>query len=115
LAKGAGLADMPGINAGIEGRVMLANEWAYAHAYRPAWASIVPFVALALVAVVCLKGVKELMTEKVETTVEHVDVQKTRDVMPACRIEGVGWETSKAVVTVVVNGIWTAWSRQMML
>ena len=88
---------------------MLANEWAYAHAYRPAWASIVPFVALALVAVVCLKRVKELMTEKVETTVEHVDVQKkTRNAMPACRIES-------AVVTVVVNGIGTVWSRQTML
>lgn len=109
MAKGAGLANVPGVNAGIEGRVMLANESAYAHAYKPAWASIVPFVALALVAVVCLKGVKELMMEKVETTVAHVDVQKkTRDVMPACRIES-------AVVTVVVNGIWTVWSRQMML
>jgi hypothetical protein len=73
MAKGVGLADVPGINAAIEGRVVLASEWAFAHAYRLAWASIVPFVVLALIAVVCLKGVKELMTEKVEATVEHVD------------------------------------------
>lgn len=55
---------------------MLASEWAYLHAYGLAWASIVPFVALGLVAVVCLKGVKELMTEKVEATVEHGGVQE---------------------------------------
>ncbi len=42
---------------------MLASEWAYAHAYRLAWAGVVPFVVL---------DVKELMTEKVEATVEHV-------------------------------------------
>jgi hypothetical protein len=72
LAKGVGLAEVPGISPVIEGTVLQASEWAYAHAYRLAWASIVPFVALALVAVVCLKGVRELMTEKVEATVERV-------------------------------------------
>jgi hypothetical protein len=76
LSKGAGLAEVPGINAVIQGKVIVASEWAYAHAYRLAWASIVPFVALALIAVVCLKGVKELMTEKVEATVEHVGSQE---------------------------------------
>ena len=39
--------------------------------YRLAWASIVPFAALALISVTHLKGVKELMTEKVEAIVEH--------------------------------------------
>jgi len=42
----------------------------YAKAYRNAWASIVPFVVLGLLAVIFLKGVKELMTEHVEATVE---------------------------------------------
>lgn len=34
--------------------------------------SVIPFVVLAIVAVLCMKGVRELMTEKVEATVEHV-------------------------------------------
>ena len=37
-----------------------------------AWASIVPFIVLALVAVIYLRGVKELMTEKVEVAVEQL-------------------------------------------
>lgn len=45
-------------------------RWVYAKAYRRAWASIVPFVVLAIVAVAFLNGVKELMTETVEATVE---------------------------------------------
>ncbi|KAI1774455.1 MFS general substrate transporter [Hypoxylon cercidicola] len=49
-----------------------ASKWEYAHAYRLAWASVIPFVVLAIVAVALLKGVKDLMTEKVEATVEHV-------------------------------------------
>ncbi|XDG02688.1 hypothetical protein ABKA04_002303 [Annulohypoxylon sp. FPYF3050] len=49
-----------------------ASKWEYAYAYRLAWASVIPFVALAIVAVALLKGVKDLMTEKVEATVEHV-------------------------------------------
>ena len=76
LATGMGLTDVPGINAAIEDKVATASQWAYAHAYRLAWASIVPFVVLALIAVISLKGVKELMTEKVEATVEHVESQE---------------------------------------
>jgi diacylglycerol kinase len=76
MATGVGLDKVPGINAAIEAKAVRASEWAYAHAYRLAWVSIVPFVALALIAVMCLKGVKELMTEKVEATVEHVDSQE---------------------------------------
>ncbi|KAL1877918.1 hypothetical protein Daus18300_002271 [Diaporthe australafricana] len=49
------------------------SRWQYAKAYQLAWASVIPFVVLAIVAVAFLRGVKELMTEKVEATVEHVD------------------------------------------
>ncbi|EXJ61668.1 hypothetical protein A1O7_02097 [Cladophialophora yegresii CBS 114405] len=73
LSSGAGLTDVPGINATIIEQTMDASHWAYARAYRMAWASIIPFVVLALVGVWFLKGVKELMTEKVEATVEHVN------------------------------------------
>lgn len=72
FATGVGLLDVPGLNSTIEAKALDASHWAYAHAYRLAWASIIPFVVLALVAVFFLKGVKELMTEKVEATVEHV-------------------------------------------
>lgn len=44
----------------------------YAHAYRLAWASVAPFVVLAIVAVSMLRGVKEQMTERVEAPVERV-------------------------------------------
>lgn len=53
-----------------------ASRWEYAYAYRLAWASVIPFVVLAIVAVALLKGVKDLMTEKVEATVEHVPAQE---------------------------------------
>ena len=72
LATGAGFSDVPGLSPTVLGKTLDASHWAYAHAYRLAWASIIPFVVLALVCVIFLKGVKELMTEKVEATVEHV-------------------------------------------
>ncbi|KAI1334417.1 MFS general substrate transporter [Xylariaceae sp. FL0016] len=50
-----------------------ASRWQYTLAYRLAWASVIPFVVLAIVAVALLKGVKDLMTEKVEATVEHIN------------------------------------------
>ncbi|KAK8054248.1 MFS general substrate transporter [Apiospora saccharicola] len=50
-----------------------ASREEYARAYRLAWSSVIPFVVLAIIAVACLKGVKELMTEKVEATVEHAE------------------------------------------
>ena len=50
-----------------------ASHWAYARAYNLAWASVIPFVVLALVCVACLKGVKELMTDHVEATVEKTE------------------------------------------
>ena len=52
----------------------------YAHAYRLAWASVIPFVVLATVAVACLRGVRELMTDKVEATVEKVEAEVEKGV-----------------------------------
>jgi hypothetical protein len=70
LAAGVGLESIPGVNASVLGAATNASRNAYARAYRLAWASIIPFVVLALVAIFFLKGVKELMTEHVEATVE---------------------------------------------
>ncbi|TRX93677.1 hypothetical protein FHL15_005353 [Xylaria flabelliformis] len=68
---GSGVVE--GANAGIWAAAVKESQWQYAYAYRLAWSSIIPFVVLAIVAVALLKGVKELMTEKVEATVEHVE------------------------------------------
>jgi hypothetical protein len=67
-ARGRGV---PGANAEIMNAAWQASYWSYARAYRLGWWSVVPFVALATIAVTCMKGVKELMTEKVEATVER--------------------------------------------
>lgn len=48
-----------------------ASYWSYARAYRLGWWSVVPFVALATISVACMTGVKDLMTERVEATVER--------------------------------------------
>ncbi|EXJ87408.1 hypothetical protein A1O3_04368 [Capronia epimyces CBS 606.96] len=72
LTTGMGFSSVPGINTTIEARTLDESHRVYAHAYRVAWASIIPFVVLALIAIFFLRGVKELMTEKVEATVEHV-------------------------------------------
>jgi len=73
LASGdsTAIAAVPGINQSIIATAMNASHSTYASAYRLAWASIIPFVVLAIVAILFLKGVKEQMTEKVEATVEH--------------------------------------------
>ncbi|KAK5130405.1 hypothetical protein LTR08_002152 [Meristemomyces frigidus] len=73
LKSGEGLAEIPGITPDILGAAANASHWAYAYAYRLAWWSVFPFVVIALISVFCLKGVKELMTERVEATVERVD------------------------------------------
>ena len=57
-----------------------ASRWEYAHAYRLAWASIIPFVVLAIVAVWLLKSMKHLMTEKVEATLERVQAEDAKKV-----------------------------------
>jgi hypothetical protein len=59
---------------------MAASHDAYAGAYRLGWASIIPFVVLVVVAIWFLKGVEELMTEKVDATVEHVTVSDEKGV-----------------------------------
>ncbi|KAG8157455.1 hypothetical protein KVR01_012839 [Diaporthe batatas] len=79
-----------GLMTGVEGATPAVwsaaaeeSKWQYAKAYQLAWASVIPFVVLAIVAVAFLRGVKDLMTEKVEATVEHVDEN-----------EGKKWENS---------------------
>jgi len=76
LESGVGFVDIPGINDIILGAVMNRSHELYAAAYRLAWSSIVPFVVLALVAILFLKGVSELMTEHIEATVEKIAVQE---------------------------------------
>lgn len=66
--------EIAAINPGILPAAMDASHHAYAAAYRLAWSSIIPFVVLAIVAVACLKGVKELMTEHVDAPVETVNL-----------------------------------------
>lgn len=66
--KGKGI---PGANEAIMKAAWQASYWSYAKAYRLGWWSVVPFVALATISVACMKGVKELMTERVEATVER--------------------------------------------
>ena len=70
------IAAVPGINPGIIDAASSASQWAYAYAYRLAWSSIIPFVIIALICVACLKGVKELMTEHVEASVEPSEKEK---------------------------------------
>lgn len=61
---------VPGANQEIAAAAWDASHWSYARAYRLAYWSVVPFVALATIAVLSMKGVKHLMTERVEATVE---------------------------------------------
>lgn len=70
------------IGQGVEGATpqvweaaVSASRWEYARAYRLGWASIIPFVVIGLVSVSFLRGVKELMTEKVEVSLEYTDHQ----------------------------------------
>ena len=66
------IAAVNGINAGIIATVTNTSHELYAHAFRLAYARIIPFIVMGIVCVVFLKGVKDLMTEHVEATVEHV-------------------------------------------
>lgn len=77
LTTGEGYDAIPGLDMTHLAAAFNASHWAYARAYRLAWASIIPFVAVATIAVACLKGVKDLMTERVEATVERVDRSQT--------------------------------------
>ena len=67
--------EIPGANESIMNAAWKASYWSYAKAYRLGWWSVVPFVALALVSVACMRGVRELMTEHVEATVERCGIE----------------------------------------
>ncbi|KAJ2993566.1 hypothetical protein NUW58_g1806 [Xylaria curta] len=73
LEAGTGSDAVEGANAAIWNAAVEESQWQYAYAYRLAWSSVIPFVVLAIVAIALLKGVKELMTDKVEATLEKVD------------------------------------------
>ncbi|KAM5349777.1 hypothetical protein ACJ41O_006282 [Fusarium nematophilum] len=80
LATGQiGSSDVQGADSAVWAAAVSESRWQYAYAYRLAWSSVIPFAVLAIVAVACLKGVKELMTEKVEATVEHVEQRTDLD------------------------------------
>ncbi|KAL6705253.1 hypothetical protein ACN47E_007213 [Coniothyrium glycines] len=63
--------NVPGANDAIMAAAWDASHWSYARAYRLGFWSVVPFVALATVSCALMKGVENLMTEKVEATVER--------------------------------------------
>ncbi|KAH8901812.1 MFS general substrate transporter [Coniochaeta sp. PMI_546] len=67
------LKGVEGATPAIWAAALDESHWQYAYAYRLAYASIIPFVVVAIVAIIFMRGVKELMTEKVEATVEHLD------------------------------------------
>lgn len=83
LLKALQVGDMQGLETVADGNQAIiraaidASHWAYARAYRLAWWSILPFIVLAMVAVACMKGVKQLMTERVEASVEPALKAKT--------------------------------------
>ncbi|KAF2269044.1 MFS general substrate transporter [Lojkania enalia] len=70
--KSGEVTSVPGASPEVLAAAWDASHWSYARAYRLGWWSVVPFVVLATISVACMRGVKELMTEKVEATVEHV-------------------------------------------
>jgi hypothetical protein len=74
------LKGVEGATPGVWAAALDESHWQYAYAYRLAWSSIIPFTVMAIVAIWFMRGVKELMTEKVEATVEqveHVPADKT--------------------------------------
>ncbi|KAL8400954.1 hypothetical protein RB594_001107 [Gaeumannomyces avenae] len=65
-------AQIAGATPGVWAAATEASREQYLYAYRRAWASVIPFVVLAIAAIWFLRGVKELMTDKIEATVEKV-------------------------------------------
>ncbi|KAJ7684516.1 major facilitator superfamily domain-containing protein [Mycena polygramma] len=63
---------VPGASNAVVAAATAASHEVYARAYRFAWIPIIPFVIVGMVCIACLKGVKELMNEHVEATVENV-------------------------------------------
>ncbi len=74
IGYSAGFDAISGITPEILAAATDASHHLYAAAYRLAWSSVIPFVVLALVAIAFMKGVKDLMTEHVEATVERDEV-----------------------------------------
>ncbi|KAK4195873.1 MFS general substrate transporter [Triangularia verruculosa] len=70
LAAGEQGKEINGATPGVWAAAVGESHWQYAYAYRLAWSSIIPFTVAALVAVFFLRDVKNLMTEKVEATLE---------------------------------------------
>ena len=67
-----GDAGVAGATADVWTAAVAEHRSQYGAAYRLAWASIIPFTVLAIISIALLRSVKDLMTEKVEATVEHV-------------------------------------------
>ena len=70
MEAGAGFDDVPGLDTSILAQASEASHSAYAAAYRLAWSSIIPFVALAIIGVLFIHNVKDQMTDVVESSVE---------------------------------------------
>ena len=68
--------DVDGLNPKVLGAALDASHVVYAEAYRLAWASIIPFVVLAIVAVIFIKQVKEQMTDHVDASVEKAPLRE---------------------------------------
>ncbi|KAL5118065.1 hypothetical protein ACEQ8H_004052 [Pleosporales sp. CAS-2024a] len=81
FATGEGFDAIPGVTPAILGAATNASRWAYTHAYRLAWWSVLPFAIIALVSVACVKDVSALMTEHVEATVERNEVSDEKAVV----------------------------------
>ncbi|KAH8900627.1 MFS general substrate transporter [Thozetella sp. PMI_491] len=88
--KSGQTSGVPGATPDVWAAALDASRWQYARAYNLAWASIIPFVVLGIVSIAFLKGVKELMTEKVEATVEHVDRKRALSEQEAVVEEAMG-------------------------
>jgi hypothetical protein len=71
FATGHGFEAVPDITPAVLAAATNASQWAYTHAYRLAWWSVLPFTIIALILVSFLKDVSALMTEHVDATVER--------------------------------------------
>ena len=83
MAAGEGTEAVPGINENILAQAFGARALVYAHAYRLAWASVIPFVFLAIVAVFFIRQVKDQMTDHVEASVERTQLSEKLDTRDA--------------------------------
>jgi hypothetical protein len=80
-AIAAGVSDgVDGATPEVWAAAIGESRWQYTYAYRLAWVSIIPFVVAAIIAIAFMRGVKDLMTETVEATVEHVQPHVGRGV-----------------------------------